>query len=508
MSKNSDGHMNSEVDFHDQVATRRAKLDELRAEGNPYPNNFKPNDFAVDILNKVANDDKPTLEAKKITVTVCGRISNRRIMGKASFIHIHDFTGKIQAYIRKSDLPEGVYSKFKNWDLGDIVYIKGTLFRTQTNEITISATEINLVTKSLRPMPDKYHGLAEKELCYRQRYLDLISNPKTTDTFIKRSQIITVIRDCLIKARFLEVETPMMHSIVGGATARPFVTHHNALDIPLYMRIAPELFLKRLLVGGLDRVFEINRNFRNEGLSTRHNPEFTMLEFYQAYADYIDFMDFVEEMLRDVVKIVVGKFDLPFQGNNINFAEPFRRLTIVESILEYNDNISAESIQDLAQARKIAESVGITCEEQMGLGAIQLEIFEKTVEKKLINPTFITSYPTETSPLARMNNNDKTIVDRCELFIGGQEVANIFSELNDPDDQAMRFKAQVAAKDAGDVEAMDYDGDYIEALEYGMPPAAGAGIGIDRLVMILTDAKAIKDVILFPLLRPLKLDNT
>lgn len=496
-----------EVDYHDQVAMRRSKLEELRQEGNPYPNHLKPKDFIGDVLTTYSDVEKEELASKNVSVVVCGRITNRRIMGKASFVHIQDFTGKMQIYLRKNDLPEGVYDSFKSWDLGDIVYVAGVLFRTQTNEVTVNAADIKIVTKSLRPLPDKYHGLAEKEACYRQRYLDLITNENTRDVFQKRAQAIATIRSYLVNSRFLEVETPMMHSLAGGAAARPFKTHHNALDIPLFMRIAPELFLKRLVVGGFDRVFEINRNFRNEGLSTRHNPEFTMLEFYQAYADYNDFMDFTENMLKHVVEEVCGNFSLPFQGNNIDFAAPFERLSIKEAILRFNSGIASSDLESLDSIVKIASDLGVVLHEGMGCGTIQLEIFEKTVEKKLINPTFITSYPTETSPLSRMNDNDNGIVDRCELFIGGQEVANIFSELNDPDDQADRFKAQVNARAAGDDEAMEYDADYVEALEYGMPPAAGAGIGIDRLVMLLTNASAIRDVILFPLLRPLKTED-
>jgi lysyl-tRNA synthetase class 2 len=503
MSNRKEEHNTNEVDYHDQVAMRRAKLDQLRSNGNPYPNTFKPENFAGDILREFENVAKDELAEKHISVIVCGRVTNRRIMGKASFIHIQDFTGKIQAYLRKNDLPEGIYDDFKTWDLGDVVYVKGELFRTQTDEVTINASDVVLVTKSLRPLPDKYHGLAEREACYRQRYLDLITNENTRDVFHKRATTIATIREFLNNSRFLEVETPMMHSLAGGAAARPFKTHHNALDIPLFMRIAPELFLKRLVVGGLDRVFEINRNFRNEGLSTRHNPEFTMLEFYQAYADYNDFMDFTESMLKHVVKTVCDSMVLPFQGNDIDFSKPFERLSIKESILRFNSDITIADLEDEVSLKEIAVKLGIQIHDGMGVGTIQLEVFEKTVEKKLIMPTFITSYPTETSPLSRMNDSDNSIVDRCELFIGGQEVANIFSELNDPDDQANRFKAQVAAKAAGDVEAMEYDADYVEALEYGMPPAAGAGIGIDRLVMILTNASAIRDVILFPLLRPL-----
>ena len=495
-----------EFDYHDQVAMRKSKLDHLRKEGNAYPNDIKPSDFAGDILKTLANKNKEELAGMEVSASLCGRVMNRRVMGKASFVHMQDFTGKIQVYIRGNDLDEGVYDAFKSWDLGDIIYVSGTLFRTKTNEITVHAKQIKLITKALRPMPDKYHGLCEKEICYRQRYLDLIANQETRDVFTVRANAVAAIRNYLTQARFLEVETPMMHSIAGGAAARPFTTHHNALDIPLFMRIAPELFLKRLIVGGMDRVFEINRNFRNEGLSTRHNPEFTMLEFYQAYADYNDFMDFTESMMQHVVKTVVAKDILPFNGMEIDFSAPFTRISMQDSILHYNSDINESDICSLEAAKSLAKKLGIDVISSMGLGSVQLEIFEKTVEKKLVNPTFITHYPTDVSPLSRRNDENSEIVDRCELFIGGQEVANIFSELNDPEDQAKRFKDQVAARAAGDVEAMEYDAEYVEALEYGMPPAAGAGIGIDRFVMMLTDSAAIRDVILFPLLRPISQD--
>lgn len=499
-----DKEQNDVVDYHDQVLMRKAKLADITALRNPYPNNYKPNNFAGDILVKYADIDAETMSSDKVEHILCGRIMNRRVMGKASFIHMQDFTGKIQVYIRKDDLSDDLYESFKHWDLGDIICVHGFVFRTKTDEITINATYISLVTKALRPLPDKYHGLTEKEACYRKRYLDLIVNQHTRDVFAIRSNTITAIRNFLVTSRFMEVETPMMHSLPGGATARPFSTHHNALDIPLYMRIAPELFLKRLLVGGIDRVFEINRNFRNEGLSTRHNPEFTMLEFYQAYADYEDFMNFTENMLKHIARVVLQKDKFSFQGYEIDFASPFAKLTITDAILQYNPDMQPSEISDLASARVTATSLGIKLDGNVSLGVIKLEIFEKTVEKKLIQPTFILDYPTDASPLSRKSDNNPDIVDRFELFIGGQEIANGFSELNDPADQAERFQRQVKAKLAGDQEAMSYDDDYVTALEYGMPPAAGTGIGIDRLVMLLTNSAAIRDVILFPLLKPIQ----
>jgi lysyl-tRNA synthetase class 2 len=506
VSNKHDNPENPVVDYHDQVAMRKAKLSELRVRGNAYPNHLKPTDFAGDITQAMADVDKDAMAALQKAVSVCGRIMNRRIMGKASFIQLQDFTGRVQAYVRKNDVGESMYADFTQGDLGDIVYVKGILFRTQTNEITIHASAVHCVTKALRPMPDKFHGLAEKELCYRKRYVDLLANSTTRDTFLIRTQAIAAIRQYLQAARFLEVETPMMHAIAGGAAARPFITHHNALDMPLFMRIAPELFLKRLLVGGFDRVFEINRNFRNEGLSTRHNPEFTMLEFYQAYADYNDFMDFTEQMLQHVVKTVCDDSVVAFQGNTIDFSAPFQRLTMLDAICQYQPDISLQDLQDKETLSALAQRFNISPDAYASKGEMQLVLFEELVEKQLIQPTFITEYPTEVSPLSRRNDERPDIVDRCELFIGGQEVANIFSELNDPEDQAERFLQQVAAREAGDSEAMHYDADYIEALEYGMPPAAGAGIGIDRFVMMLTNAGAIRDVILFPLLKPVQSD--
>jgi lysyl-tRNA synthetase class 2 len=428
----------------------------------------------------------------------------RRIMGKASFVHLQDMSGKIQLYFRREDLPEGIYDEFKTWDLGDIIGVEGKIFKTKTNELSVKITKTQLLAKALRPLPEKFHGLTDHETRYRQRYLDLIANPETRHIFQIRSAIIMAMRNFFIAHGYLEVETPMMQPIPGGATARPFITHHNTLDMQLFLRIAPELYLKRLIVGGFERVFEINRNFRNEGISVRHNPEFTMVEFYAAYLTYQDMMDFTEEMLRKISLDVLGKTTLTYQGETYDLAKPFIRMTLKESILHHNKNVKPEDLEDLNKAKNIAENLGITLHENYGLGKIQYEIFEKTVEKELHQPTFITSYPVEVSPLARQNENDPFITDRFEFFIGGKEIGNGFSELNDPEEQAARFQKQAKEHSAGDQEAMRYDADYIAALEYGMPPTAGEGIGIDRLVMLFTDSPSIRDVILFPLLRPAK----
>lgn len=490
-----------ELDVNEQIASRREKLMELREKGNAYPNDVKVEHFAKPLMDAYANLSVEALEEKKITVQLAGRIMMRRLMGKASFIHIQDMTGKFQLYIRQEELPEGVFDEYKHWDLGDIITAEGYLFKTKTGELTARCHHIRLITKALRPLPDKFHGLTDIEAKYRQRYLDLISNEDSRNTFITRTKVVSTIRDFLNERMFLEVETPMMQVLAGGAAAKPFITHHNALDMDLYLRIAPELYLKRLVVGGFDRVFEINRNFRNEGLSTRHNPEFTMVEFYQAYATYTDLMDLSEVMLRTIAEKVLHKTEMIYQNYVIDFAKPFARFTVKESILHFNPSIKPEMLEKIETATALAESLGIAVHTNYGLGKIQIEIFEKTVEEKLIQPTFITAYPTEVSPLARKNDQDPFITDRFELFIGGREIANGFSELNDPDDQAARFKMQVEAKAAGDEEAMVYDEDYITALEYGMPPTAGEGIGIDRLVMLFTDSPSIRDVILFPHMR-------
>ena len=409
-------------------------------------------------------------------------------------------SGRLQLYVRSDQLAEN-YEEFKKWDLGDIVGASGTLFKTKTGELSVKVDEIVLLTKALRPLPDKFHGLNDTELRYRQRYLDLMVNEKSKQTFLIRSQLIVALRNFLLQHGFLEVETPMMQLIPGGAAARPFITYHNALDMELYLRVAPELFLKRLVVGGFEKVFEINRNFRNEGVSTQHNPEFTMLEFYQAYATYQDLIDLTEVMLRTLAQQVLGTTTISYQGREYDLAKPFKRMTLFESILHYNPQISAADLADEKKARTIAQELNIPLRDSYGLGKVQLEIFEKTVERQLMEPTFITAYPTEVSPLSRRNDKDPFLVDRFEFFVGGSELANGFSELNDADDQAQRFRQQALEKAAGDFEAMEYDEDYITALEYGLPPTAGEGIGIDRLVMFFTDSPSIRDVLLFPYMR-------
>ncbi len=492
----------TDQDDNKLIAERKLKLAALREAGNPFVNDFKPDNLASSIISDYDQLSKEELEAKSVNVSIAGRMMLKRVMGKASFAHIQDTSGQIQLFVTRDDLAENFYNEqFKKWDIGDIIGAKGTLFKTKTGELSIRVTDIRLLTKSLRPLPEKFHGLSDQEIRYRQRYVDLIINEESRNTFKRRSQIVTYIRNYFIGSDFIEVETPMLQSIPGGASAKPFETHHNALDIGMYMRIAPELYLKRLVVGGMDRVFEINRNFRNEGLSTRHNPEFTMIEFYQAYATYHDFMDLTEDLLRGIAKDICGNEVLHYQGDELDFSQSFERMSVFDSILRFNPNLSAD---DLSQenAKKTAQELGIHIKDSWGLGKIQIEIFEATVEEKLIQPTFITEYPTEVSPLARLNDDNPFITDRFELFIGGREIANGFSELNDAQDQASRFKAQVAEKDAGDDEAMHYDADYIRALEYGMPPTAGEGIGIDRLVMLFTDSASIRDVLLFPHMRP------
>jgi len=484
------------------IALRREKLTQLRSQGIAYPNGFRRDQFAADLHQQFDDHASEDLAAQAKTVKVAGRMMLCRVMGKASFIQIQDMTGTIQAYVRKSDLPEGIYEAFKKWDMGDIVAVEGDLFKTKTGELSVHATAIHLLTKSLRPLPDKFHGLSDHEARYRQRYLDLLANEATRNCFTVRAQIIAIIRQFLLERRFMEVETPMMHAIAGGALAKPFVTHHNALDMDLFLRIAPELYLKRLVVGGFERVFEINRNFRNEGLSTRHNPEFTMLEFYQAYADYHDLMVLTESLFKAIAQAVVGEAILSYQGQAIDFSKPFAKQTVVQAIVAYNPDFEADQCRDVEYVTNYAKQKGIALKSGDGLGKALIEIFEETVEHRLIQPTFITAYPAEVSPLARRNDADDFVTDRFELFIGGREIANGFSELNDPEDQAERFKQQLAAKAQGDDEAMAYDEDYIAALEHGLPPTAGEGIGIDRLVMLFTDAPSIRDVILFPLMKP------
>jgi len=492
-----------EVDENKIIAERRAKLQALREDGHAYPNTFRREDHADDLHAQFDDMDKAALAAAEpVKVKVAGRMMLRRIMGKASFATLQDPTGRIQIYVTRDELPEGFYNtQFKKWDLGDIVGAEGYLFKTNTGELSIHVEHIELITKSIRPLPDKFHGLQDQEMRYRQRYVDLIVNQASRETFMLRSKIVQHVRDFLIRKNFMEVETPMMHVIPGGATAKPFNTHHNALDMPLFLRIAPELYLKRLVVGGFERVFEINRSFRNEGLSTRHNPEFTMVEFYAAYTDYHQLMDYTEELLKELAEMAVGSTTVPYQGEEYDFGQPFSRLTMKEAILKYNPDVTSDQLETLESTTSIAEALHIKVLPSYGLGKVLTEIFEETAEDKLMNPTFITEYPAEVSPLARRNDENPFITDRFELFIGGRELANGFNELNDAEDQAERFKAQVEAKDAGDDEAMHYDEDYITALEHGMPPTAGEGIGIDRLVMLFTDSPSIRDVLLFPHMR-------
>jgi lysyl-tRNA synthetase class 2 len=494
-----------EQDENIQIKLRREKLTAMRENGsNPFPNDFRRNTMAAEIQARYENKDNDELEAGPVRVKVAGRMMSRRIMGKASFAHVEDMSGRIQLFVQRDSLPEGLYNTgFKKWDIGDIIGAEGVLFRTKTGELSIRVDSIHLLVKSLRPLPEKYHGLTDQEMRYRQRYVDLIMSQASRESFRKRTRIISLIRDFLAERDFLEVETPMMQAVPGGAAARPFKTFHHALNIDLFMRIAPELYLKRLVVGGFERVFEINRNFRNEGLSTRHNPEFTMVEFYQAYADYHDLMDLTENMLRHITETIQnGKTLVSYQGDEYDFGKPFTRMTVKQAVLKYNDKLSVEQLNDRAALWEYAESLQIPLRDSYGAGKILIEIFEKTVEHELKDPTFITAYPVEVSPLSRRNDADPSVADRFELFIGGREIANGFSELNDPEDQAERFRDQLKQKDEGDEEAMYYDADYIRALEHGMPPTAGEGIGIDRLVMLLTDSPSIRDVLLFPHMRP------
>jgi len=494
-----DGQQSTEAQILEQ---RRTKLAALRAQGNAYPNDFRRDTLAADVLSTYAEATNDMLDAKPVRVAVAGRMMTRRIMGKAAFAHLKDMSGSLQVYVKRDDLGAEAFEAFKSFDLGDILGVQGRVFRTRTGELSLHVETMRLLTKSLRPLPEKWHGLTDLEARYRQRHVDLIVNDEARQVFRVRSRVIDCIRQFLQARGFQEVETPMMQAIPGGAAARPFITHHNALDMQLYLRIAPELYLKRLVVGGIERVFEINRNFRNEGLSPRHNPEFTMLEFYAAYADFRDLIDMTETMLREITQRVLGSTELEYQGHRFDFGQPFRRMTVRESILAFNPGVTAAELDDEARARALAGLLRVHVEPSYGLGKIITEIFEKTVEPKLIDPTFITEYPAEVSPLARRSDRDPFVTDRFELMIAGREIANGFSELNDPEDQAERFRAQVAAKNAGDDEAMHYDEDYVTALEYGLPPTAGEGIGIDRLVMLLTDSASIRDVLLFPLLRP------
>ena len=494
------------VDENKLIAERREKLTALRGQGIAFPNDFKVDSFAGDLQDEYADKDTYTaevIEAAQRRVKVAGRIVLKRVQGKVSFVQMQDMTGRIQLFIHAGTVGD-VYEAFKGWDMGDIVGAEGVLMRTKTGELSVKVDGLRLLTKSLRPLPDKHHGMADVEQRYRQRYVDLIVTEEARRTFMLRSRIIGFIRHWLEAAprRFMEVETPMMHIIPGGATAKPFITHHNALDIDLYLRVAPELYLKRLVVGGFDRVYEINRNFRNEGVSTRHNPEFTMLELYQAYATYNEIMDLTESVIRDTAQHVLGTTKLEWDGAQIDVGPAFRRWTMEDAVLEHNPEIRREELRDRAAMAAHAKRLGVQVKDGYGWGKLLLEIFEKTVEHTLIQPTFITQHPVEVSPLARENDTDKGITDRFELFVNGKEIANGFSELNDPEDQAARFQAQVDAKDAGDDEAMHFDADYIRALEVGLPPTGGLGIGIDRLVMLLTNSASIRDVLLFPYMRP------
>jgi lysyl-tRNA synthetase class 2 len=484
------------------IVERRQKLDALRERGNAFPNDFHRNALAEELHHMYGAHDNETLDEEHVTVAVAGRMMVKRVMGKASFIKLADRSGQIQVRLERDLLPEGVYQDFKKWDVGDILGASGVLFRTNTGELTVRADEVRLLTKSLRPLPEKFHGLADQETRYRQRYVDLIMNESSRQVFRMRSEIVAYIRAFLDSQDFLEVETPMMQTTPGGAIARPFTTHHNALDMELFLRIAPELNLKRLIVGGFERVYEINRNFRNEGVSTQHNPEFTMLELYRAYATYEDLMDMVEAMLHGMADAIAGQPVMDYQGESFDFSKTFRRMTVEEVILHFNPDLDASKLRDRDYLAGICEKLGIPLKDSYGPGKLQIEIFEKTGEDKLREPVFVTQYPTEVSPLSRCNDEDPFVTDRFEFFVAGREIANGFSELNDPEEQAARFRAQSANRDAGDDEAMAFDHDYIRALEYGMPPTAGIGVGIDRLVMLFTDSPSIRDVLLFPHLRP------
>ena len=477
------------------IAERRQKLQALRDEGQAFPNAFRRDALAAELQARYGDKSKEELEEMGLQVAIAGRL----MLDRKAFKVLQDMSGRIQIYASKD-----VQKDTRHWDLGDIIGVRGTLCKSGKGDLYVAMDEYQLLTKSLRPLPEKHKGLTDTESRYRQRYVDLIVNEDTRNTFKVRSKIIEGMRRYLVERDFIEAETPMLQVIPGGATARPFVTFHNSLELDMYLRIAPELYLKRLVVGGFEKVFEINRNFRNEGLSTRHNPEFTMIEFYQAYADYNDLMNLTEDMLRTLAQDVLGSTEVHYQGDTYDFGKPFARLSVFDSILQFNPDISAEQISDLDSARTVAEGLGIPLKDSYGLGKVQIEIFEKTVEHRLMDPTFITRYPTEVSPLARPSDEDPFVTDRFEFFVGGREIANGFSELNDAEDQAERFRKQVAEKEAGDDEAMFFDEDYIVALEHGLPPTAGEGIGIDRLVMLFTDSPSIRDVILFPHMRPQK----
>jgi lysyl-tRNA synthetase, class II len=505
----------SQVQDENQIiAERRARLAELRRAGSAFPNDFRREHLAADLHQSWGGKTNEEIEPKQVAVSVGGRMMLKRVMGKASFATVQDMSGRIQLYVTRDGLGEAAYEAFKRYDLGDVVGAKGTLFKTKTGELSVKVAELRLLVKSLRPLPEKFHGLADQEQKYRQRYVDLIMSEEARAVFQTRSRIVEAIRGFMIGKGFLEVETPMMQPIPGGANARPFRTHHNALDMDLFLRVAPELYLKRLVVGGFEKVFEINRNFRNEGISTRHNPEFTMLEFYEAYRDYRYLMDFTEEMLRALAKTVLGSSELRHGDQAIELGRPFERLSVLQAIRKFHPDWSAAQLRDrawllqrLAEKRTTKAQFGdvdaadSARRDAMGIGALQLALFEETTEERLIQPTFIVEYPAEVSPLARRSDANPEVTDRFELYIAGREIANGFSELNDPEDQAARFEEQAKAKAAGDEESMYYDADYIRALEYGLPPTAGEGVGIDRLVMLFTNSPSIRDVLLFPHLR-------
>ena len=490
------------LDTSQVIAERREKLKALRARGNAYPNDFPRLHLAAEVTEKYDNADRDSMDMNPVVVRVAGRMMLKRVMGKASFATLQDMSGQIQLYITDSYPGKAEHEAFKHWDVGDIVGAEGVLFKTKTGEVTVRVKLLRLLAKSLRPLPEKYHGLTDQELRYRQRYVDLIMNEETRLRFVQRTRIIQGLRNFLIVRRYLEVETPMMQPIPGGAAARPFVTHHNALDMDLYLRIAPELYLKRLVVGGFEKVFEINRNFRNEGISTRHNPEFTMLEFYAAYMDYQYLMSIIEMMLAEVAQEAVGTKTIVYQGTEIDLSKPYERLTITDAIRKYHPEYDDALLNDREALTSRLKELGASYKPSDGIGGLQLSLFEHTTEQDLFQPTFILDYPAEVSPLARRSDKKPDITERFELYIAGREIANGFSELNDPEDQASRFTEQAKQKEAGDAEAMHFDADYIRALEYGLPPTAGAGIGVDRLVMLLTDSPSIRDVILFPHLRP------
>ncbi len=503
---NPDNATASVVDENHVIAERREKLRLLRAQAQTaqtavFPNDFRPEHKAAALQAAYAESDKETLDPQEIVVVVAGRMMLKRVMGKASFATIQDSSARIQLYIARDEIGEALYESFKHWDMGDILGARGRLFKTRTGELSVHVTELRLLTKSLRPLPEKFHGLQDQEIKYRQRYVDLITSEETRATFKARSKVVAAIRQFMNDNEFLEVETPMLHPIPGGASAKPFITHHNALDMQMFMRIAPELYLKRLIVGGFERVFEINRNFRNEGLSVRHNPEFTMMEFYAAYTDYQWLMQFTEECIRAAAIAANGTAVLSYAGKEVDLSKPFERLTIVGAIQKYAPQYTLEQLNDAAFLRQTLLQFGVKPFDHAGLGALQLSLFEETAESQLWQPTYIIDYPVEVSPLARASDQQPEITERFELFITGREMANGFSELNDAEDQAARFQAQMKAKEAGDQEAMYYDADFIRALEYGMPPTGGCGIGIDRLVMLITDSPSIRDVILFPHMR-------